>query len=42
MNRRSPSSRIRNAHYRRIRAAEELDVDADGAPDVFQSGDPRP
>jgi NhaA family Na+:H+ antiporter len=37
--------RIRNAHYRRICAAEEIDVDADGIPDVYESdgdADPRP
>ncbi|BCJ48325.1 Na(+)/H(+) antiporter NhaA [Actinoplanes ianthinogenes] len=28
--------RIRNRHYRRICAAEELDSDADGVPDVYQ------
>jgi NhaA family Na+:H+ antiporter len=37
--------RIRNAHYRRICAAEEIDADADGIPDVYESdgdADPRP
>jgi NhaA family Na+:H+ antiporter len=29
--------RIRNRYYRRIRAAEELDTDADGVPDVYQT-----
>ncbi|MEV0560950.1 Na+/H+ antiporter NhaA [Dactylosporangium sp. NPDC050588] len=31
--------RIRNAHYRRLRKIEELDLDADGIPDVYQQED---
>lgn len=34
--------RIRNAHYRRVRKIEELDLDDDGIPDVYQTEDPRP
>ncbi|WP_433558711.1 Na+/H+ antiporter NhaA [Pseudonocardia xinjiangensis] len=33
--------RIRNRYYRRIRAAEELDTDADGVPDVYQTDPDR-
>jgi Na+:H+ antiporter, NhaA family len=33
--------RIRNSHYRRMRAEEERDADADGVPDVYQA-DPPP
>jgi len=29
--------RIRNRHYRRMCTAEELDADADSAPDVYQN-----
>jgi NhaA family Na+:H+ antiporter len=29
--------RLRNRHYRRIRVAEELDVDADGVPDIYRA-----
>jgi NhaA family Na+:H+ antiporter len=32
--------RIRNGVYRRLRAEEELDLDADGVPDVYGSGRP--
>lgn len=32
--------RLRNRHYRRIRVAEELDVDADGIPDIYLAGKP--
>jgi NhaA family Na+:H+ antiporter len=28
--------RVRNRHYRRLRAAEEADDDADGVPDIYQ------
>ncbi|WP_203791663.1 Na+/H+ antiporter NhaA, partial [Paractinoplanes rishiriensis] len=28
--------RVRNRHYRQVRAAEELDTDADGVPDVYE------
>ena len=33
--------RIRNRHYRRHLDHEELDIDADGVPDIFQQDDPR-
>ena len=33
--------RTRNRHYRRIRAEEERDTDADGIPDVYQEQDGR-
>jgi Na+:H+ antiporter, NhaA family len=33
--------RIRNHHYRRVRKIEELDLDEDGIPDVYQTGDPQ-
>ncbi|MGI5181378.1 Na+/H+ antiporter NhaA [Dactylosporangium sp. CA-152071] len=33
--------RIRDAHYRRVQKIEELDLDEDGIPDVYQAGDPR-
>ncbi|GID91413.1 Na(+)/H(+) antiporter NhaA [Amorphoplanes digitatis] len=33
--------RVRNRHYRQLCAAEELDVDGDGVPDVYQR-DPAP
>jgi NhaA family Na+:H+ antiporter len=32
--------RIRNVHYRRLCKIEELDLDADGIPDVYQDDDP--
>ncbi|MHA6783718.1 Na+/H+ antiporter NhaA [Pseudonocardia saturnea] len=32
--------RIRNRHYRRICAEEQIDADADGIPDVHQRTDP--
>jgi NhaA family Na+:H+ antiporter len=32
--------RLRNRHYRRVRVAEELDVDADGIPDIYQTDKP--
>ncbi|MFF5228957.1 Na+/H+ antiporter NhaA [Dactylosporangium sp. NPDC000521] len=32
--------RIRNVHYSRLRKIEELDLDADGIPDVYQQEDP--
>jgi Na+:H+ antiporter, NhaA family len=32
--------RLRNRHFRRIRVAEELDVDADGVPDIYLTGKP--
>ncbi|MFK3978788.1 Na+/H+ antiporter NhaA [Micromonospora sp. NPDC050397] len=34
--------RIRNRHYQRLCAAEELDTDADGVPDVYQRQDAGP
>ncbi|GIF04983.1 Na+/H+ antiporter NhaA [Actinoplanes siamensis] len=33
--------RVRNRHYQRLCAAEELDTDADGVPDVYQQAGPR-
>jgi NhaA family Na+:H+ antiporter len=30
--------RLRNRHYRRICAEEERDTDADGVPDVYETG----
>jgi NhaA family Na+:H+ antiporter len=33
--------RIRNRHYRRLRAEEEVDADLDGIPDVYQVRDER-
>jgi NhaA family Na+:H+ antiporter len=32
--------RLRNRHYKRVQVAEELDVDADGIPDVYQTDKP--
>ena len=32
--------RLRNNHYRRIRVAEELDIDADGIPDIYRTEKP--
>lgn len=32
--------RLRNRHYRRVRVAEELDLDADGVPDIYQTDKP--
>jgi NhaA family Na+:H+ antiporter len=34
--------RIRNRRYRDIRTTEELDLDADGIPDIFQTEKPPP
>ncbi len=34
--------RMRNRHYRRIRAEEERDADADGVPDIYQDTPRRP
>jgi NhaA family Na+:H+ antiporter len=33
--------RVRNAHYRRLHAVEEIDADADGIPDVYQTDEPN-
>jgi Na+:H+ antiporter, NhaA family len=33
--------RVRNGVYRRLQAEEERDVDADGVPDVYITGEPR-
>ena len=33
--------RIRNRHYRRLCAEENRDSDADGVPDVYQTGQPH-
>jgi Na+:H+ antiporter, NhaA family len=33
--------RLRNRHYRRIRAEEERDTDADGVPDVYEEDEAR-
>ena len=34
--------RVRNRHYRRICAEEQIDADADGVPDVYQRDELRP
>jgi hypothetical protein len=33
--------RTRNRHYRRLCAEENRDGDADGVPDIYQTGDPH-
>jgi Na+:H+ antiporter, NhaA family len=33
--------RLRNRHYRRLRAEEEVDADLDGIPDVYQVREER-